>query len=267
MKAYKFNEAKGKELVDKVQEIVGQLSISDFFTLSQQLKNVATKKAEVHFSSEAYYKMFALVDGCNKEIAWDGIVYRDEEQANVFYVTDIIVYPQKVTGATVETDDEPYMNWMNTLDDETFNHRRFNGHSHVNMGVTPSGTDTTYREQSILNINDFFIYGIFNKRKEHNFQIYDVENNIIYDNADIIFYIPEPDYSDWASQEMKEKVTERVYTNPNTTPATRTPYTQNVPSAGSAGNTSGAGKSGTDDWYQRLYGGKNYYAGYDCYDN
>lgn len=256
MKAYKFNEEKGKELVSKVQELVGQLSMSDFFILSQQLKSNATKKAEVHFSAEAYYKMFALVDGCNKEIAWDGTVYRDEEEPNVFYVTDIIVYPQIVTGATVNTDDEAYLNWLNSLDDETFNHRRFNGHSHVNMATSPSGTDTTYREQSILNIKDFFIYGIFNKRKEHNFQIYDVENNVIYDNSDIIFYIPEPDYADWASEEILKKVTEKVYQY-------QTPATKAAAHGTNAGNS-----VASDDWYQRTYGGKNYnHGGYSYYND
>lgn len=251
MKTFKFNEGKGKELIDKVQEVVGQLSLGDWLTLSQQLKNNVTQKAEVHFSSQAYYKMFALVDACSKEIAWDGIAYRDEESPHIFYVTDIIVYPQMVSGATVDTDDAPYMEWLNSLDDETFNHRRFNGHSHVNMGTTPSGTDTTYREQSILNIKDFFIYGIFNKKHEFNFQIYDVENNIIYDNQDVIFYTPEPDYSDWAKQMMKENVTEKVYSYQP--PAAKT-------------NTYPNSKSYAEDWYNKTYGGKNYYdKGYDYY--
>lgn len=244
MKTFKFNEGKGKELVDKVQEIVGQLSLGDWLTLSQQLKNNVTQRAEVHFSSQAYYKMFALVEACSKEIAWDGVVYRDKEFPHIFYVTDIIVYPQMVSGATVDTDDIPYMEWLNGLDDETFNHRRFNGHSHVNMGTTPSGTDTTYREQSILNIKDFFIFGIFNKKQEFNFQIYDVENNIIYDNQDVIFYTPEPDYSDWAKQAMKDNVTEKTYTyqppaTKPTTSATNKPYS-------------------AENWYDRKYGGKGY---------
>lgn len=253
MKTFKFNESKGKELVDKVQEIVGQLTLGDWLTLSQQLKNNVTQKAEVHFSSEAYYKMFALVDECSKEIAWDGIVYRDEESPNVFYITDIIVYPQMVSGATVDTDDIPYMEWLNGLDDETFNHRRFNGHSHVNMGTTPSGTDTTYREQSILNIKDFYIFGIFNKKHEFNFQVYDVENNIIYDNQDVVFYTPEPDYSAWAKQMMKEKVTEKVYTYQQSQAAKPTTPVVNKPST-------------AKDWYERTYGGKGYKdRGYDYY--
>lgn len=246
MKTFQFNDARSKELVDKVQEVVGQLSLGDWLTLAQQLKNNITQKAEVHFASAAFYKMWALVEACSKEIAWDGIVYRDEENPHVFYVTDIIVYPQMVSGATVDTDDIPYLEWLNGLDDETFNHRRFNGHSHVNMGVTPSATDMTYREQSILNINDFFIFGVFNKRQEFNFQIYDVENNIIYDKDDIVFYTPEPDYSGWAKESMEQYVTEKKYTAPATT--TTKP----------AATTNQSNQHTGSDWWKEKYGGKNY---------
>ena len=197
--------------------------------------------------------MYALVDECDKEIAWDGIVYRDEEKPYIFYITDIIVYPQEVSGATVETDDEKYLEWLNSLDDETFNHRRFNGHSHVRMGVTPSSTDTTYREQSVLNIPDFFIFGIFNKSKAFNFQIYDIENNIIYDSSDIIFYTPEPDYSEWAKDIIKEKVVTKKYTTyTNTT----------TPSNSVSGNTNGNAGTGANNnsgyLYQQDYKGTGY---------
>lgn len=258
MKAYKFDKDRSAELADKLKEVIGQMTLSDLLTLSQQIDKSVSQKAEVHFASAAYYKMLALVDKCDKEIAWDGLVYRDEENPHIFYVTDIIVYPQTVTGATVETDDELYLNWLNSLDDETYNHRRFNGHSHVNMAVSPSGTDTTYREQSILNINDFFIFGIFNKKHDFNFQIYDVENNIIYDKDDIIFYTPEPDYDGWALQVIQEHVKVRTYTAPKTNyaaPSTTTPATT------TSNHTPGA------HWYQETYGGKDYTGrGYDYYD-
>ena len=212
MKAYKLTTEQSENVKKQLLEIIGQLSLGEILSLPSMVQDVVKEKAEVHFSQEAYYKMGALIEACDNEIAWDGIVYRDEDNPHIFYVTDIIVYPQEVTGATVTTDDELYLNWLNSLDDETFNHRRFNGHSHVRMGVTPSTTDTTYREQSMLNINDFFIFGIFNKNGAFNFQIYDIENNLIYDNADVTFYTPEPDYSDWAKSVIKEKVKEKKYT-------------------------------------------------------
>lgn len=167
------------------------------------------EKVQVHFSSRAYYKMKELIKQCSDEIGWDGIVERDPDNNRIFYIEDIIVFPQIVSGATVDTDDDKYAVWLNTLDDDTFNKRRFNGHSHVNMGVTPSSTDMTYREQSIRNIPDFFIFGIFNKRDDHSFSIYDIENNVMYDNDDIDMYIPIPDYTDWAKEVIKSDVTRR----------------------------------------------------------
>lgn len=168
-------------------------------------------RVQVHFSEAAYYKMKELIDQSSKEIGWDGIVHRDTENKRIFYIDDIIVYPQTVTTSTVNTDDEKYSVWLMGLDDDTFNHRRFNGHSHVNMGTAPSGVDMTYREQSMKNINDFFIFGIFNKRGESNMAVYDVENNALYENDDVILYLPMPDYTDWAKSAIKDNVAEHTY--------------------------------------------------------
>ena len=52
------------------------------------------------------------------------------------------------------------------------------GHSHVNMGVGPSGQD----DSMILEFKtrDFFIRGIFNKKGDIKMDIYDFKNNIKY---------------------------------------------------------------------------------------
>lgn len=204
-------ESFSEDFIDKIME---QFSVSggSVLTLIKALsKKVSKNKAEVHFSEDAFYKMQSLIAECDKEIGWDGFVYRDKEKPNVFYVTDIVVFPQQVTGATVDTEDEAYMEWMNCLTDEEFNHRRFNGHSHVKMSVSPSGTDINYRNESIKNVKDFFIYGIFNKSGECNLEVYDVENNIVYENKDIVWYTPEPDWSDWAKKQISEKLTEKKF--------------------------------------------------------
>lgn len=262
MKPYKFDGEKGKELKEQMKEFIGQLTLADILNLSQQLKSDVEQKAEVHFSSAAYYKMYALINECDKEIAWDGIVYRDEEKPHVFYVTDVIVYPQEVSGATVETDDEKYLEWLNSLDDETFNHRRFNGHSHVRMATTPSSTDTTYREQSVLNIPDFFIFGIFNKNNAFNFQIYDIENNIIYDNGDVLFYTPEPDYTQWAKEIIAEKVVAKKYTTTTTTYSntTKTSASGNVNTSVSASTNNSNSYLYQNDLHGTGYCGRS---GYD----
>lgn len=169
------------------------------------------KNAEVHFGEDAYLKIQHLVKNCDSEIGFDGTVTRDLEDPSVFWVDDIILFPQKVTGATVDTDDDKYREWLEGLDDDTFNRRRFNGHSHVNMAVSPSGTDIKYRSDSIKNVRDFFIYGIFNKSGKYNLEIFDVENNIIYDNDEIDMWCV-PGYDEWAAEEIKKNVVKHTYT-------------------------------------------------------
>lgn len=261
MKAYLIDTEKTKGLKEKLQEFLGTLSDADYLALAESLTKkdfVSCKgeKAEVHFSEKAYYKMYALVNGIDKEIAWDGIVERDPEKPHVFYITDIIVYPQIVAAATVETDDEKYIEWMNSLDDDTFNKRRFNGHSHVNMGVTPSSTDMTYREQSLKNVDDFFIYGIFNKKGDFHFEVYDIENNIVYENSDVIFYTPEPDYDPWAKEQIAANITEHKYTTTygagvRTTGARVTQQT--TTGAGYKPNNYGYGQQNLRDYYGGYY--------------
>lgn len=184
------------------------------FTYTVPSTSVALKddeKVQIHFTERAYYKMKELVSQSYNEIAWDGSVERDPDNPRIFTVTDIFVYPQIVSSATVDTDDEKYAAWLMSLDDDVYNKRRFNGHSHVNMGCTPSSTDHQYREQSMRNVKDFFIYGIFNKRNEHTLAVYDIENNVMYDDKDIDMYIPIPDYSGWAKEIIKANISNKTY--------------------------------------------------------
>lgn len=211
MRQLKINEDYIQSVLADVRKQLETASVNSNITYKVELEKTKLKdeeKVKIYFDEKAYYKMQELIKQSEKEIGWDGIVERDENDAKTFFIRDIIVFPQTVTGVTVNTDDEKYSVWINTLDDETFNKRRFNGHSHVRMGVTPSGTDMTYREQSLKNVKDFFIFGIFNKLDASNFAVYDIENNVIYDNDDIDMYIPIPDYSDWAKDVIKENVTQ-----------------------------------------------------------
>lgn len=208
MRVLRINESYIEQAIDAMR---AQLSAiikpgTSEIVYKQSLSYKAEEKAELHFDEAAYYKIKDIVDIHDKEIAWDCTVTRDPENPKCFYVHDVIMYPQIVTATTVDTDDERYTAWLNSLDDETFNSRRFNGHSHVRMAVSPSLTDKNYREDSITNVSDFFIYGIFNKSGDRNFEIYDVENNVVYENTDIDYYIPVPCYKDWAKEQIAQYI-------------------------------------------------------------
>lgn len=141
--------------------------------------------ANLVFTQKAYLKTMLYVRDTNTEIAWHGTV--THTNTNTYLVHDVFLYPQSVTGATVSTDQAQYNKWIEELDDDTFNKMRLQGHSHVNFGATPSGTDREYYNGilNVLNKEDFYIFMIINKSGQEYFEIYDLKNNIIYENQDI----------------------------------------------------------------------------------
>lgn len=145
------------------------------------------EKAILYFTETAWMKMQYLIAVFGSECAWHGIVERHGEDKSEFIVKDILVYPQQVTGATVTTDQKEYEDWMNDLDDETFNALKFHGHSHVNMGVTPSSVDNEHQRGIVSQLNDsqFYIFGIFNKSGSRWLKIFDMKRNIAFEKDDI----------------------------------------------------------------------------------
>lgn len=148
-----------------------------------------TPKVSITFTGKAYAKMLALLRHYDSEVAWHGTVERRSD--TVFAITDIMVYPQEVTGATVNTDQEAYQQWLLRLDDEVFNSLRMQGHSHVNMGTTPSTVDTTHQEKIIQQMKgtDFYIFMIWNKRLEHTIRLYDYATNTYYEDSDVVISV------------------------------------------------------------------------------
>lgn len=145
--------------------------------------------AQVIFSMTAYMKMTKLIDSFSSEIAWHCTVHRDPDNRNIFRVDDVFVSPQKVTGATVNSDQEEYEQWLCSLPDEVFDNLKMQCHSHVNMGVSPSGVDTTHWS-GVLNTlveegDVFYIFMIWNKKLQYTVQVYDLHNNTYYDGEDV----------------------------------------------------------------------------------
>jgi len=104
-----------------------------------------------------------------------------------FLIEDIFVYPQEVTGSTVNTDQTAYIEWLYGLDDETFSKLRMQGHSHVKMGVSPSGVDDAHRKQILEQLEQdmFYIFMIWNKSLMVHTLIYDMANNTLYEDKDV----------------------------------------------------------------------------------
>jgi len=165
-------------------------------------------KAEIRFSQEAYAKMQTLVNMADGELAWHGLVNKISDKE--YYIYDILVYPQRATKTTVESDDDLYPLWLEELEDEQFNAIRMQGHSHVNMGTSPSGTDEDFYETLMRHINDFYIFIIMNKSSKVWVNLYDIANNLVYEPSDIVLTKEGPDYTKWYRETYDEMVDEAV---------------------------------------------------------
>ena len=213
MKKIKMTKADiGKFIEELAVKLSQEKGIPEKVTweLNPDVKLKDEEKVEVIFETEAYEKMQALIEEAKKEIGWYGVVEREGDKT--FIIKDLLLCPQVVTGATVKTDDKEYIGWLDSLDDYTVNHMRFYGHSHVNMSTFPSSTDKTHYNEMIQNCNDFYIFGIFNKSGARWFNIYDVENNILYEDSDIKYQFYISPSNTWATEQIKKYVKEETYT-------------------------------------------------------
>ena len=175
------------------------------------------RKAKLYFTEVAYLKMLTLVREFDKEVAWHGIAHRKDDEADAYVISDILVYPQEVTGSTVNTDQEEYQMWLMNQEDDVFNNIRMQGHSHVNMGTSPSTVDTSLYERILEQLDDdmFYIFLIWNKRNEKTIKIYDLAENVLFETADVTVSVLDGDIRLEAFVgDAKEMVKEKKYTYP-----------------------------------------------------
>lgn len=195
-KRFRFTE---EEKAEKIQSFLAMVeknlkdeknfNSSKNFTFSPGLEALKDAKVYVYFTSIAYMKMTKLVSKWTDECAWHGTVVRLDD--NTFVIDDILVYPQTVTAANVDFDEGEYGGWLAGLSDDTHRRLRFQGHSHVNMAVSPSGTDRT-SQQKIIDMcrdDDFYIWAILNKSGASWMQVINFATNTLYEDADVVWDI------------------------------------------------------------------------------
>ena len=203
-----------KDSLNKLKMSDGKVSYNKSFTYKED------EKAIIILTPLAYTKMLALLTSFDTEVAWHGIGKRID--TTKFAITDIVVYPQTVTGSNVDMDPERYAHWlMKNDDDERFNNIVMQGHSHVNFGTTPSPVDTKHQEDILSQLSDdmFYIFMIWNKRLEHTTKIYDLKENTLYEDSDIVYTIADEEYKIEAfMKDAKEQVVKKV-TQPTNHPS------------------------------------------------
>ncbi len=157
-------------------------------SISQPVTKVKTLEGiSVTLSETAFVKMAALIEHFDGEIGWHGVVRRPK--ADVFKIEDIFVYPQTVSSAAIVTGQFEYSKWLMDLDEETFLHLRFHGHSHVNFGCTPSGVDIKHMNSisEKLEGDMFYLFMIINKKYDSHIVLFDRLTRKIYTNRIQLF--------------------------------------------------------------------------------
>ena len=198
----------------KLKMADGLFSFRKDFKFEQKFTMNSSRRANIAILPEAYAKIITILMTNDKEVAWHAVTERVSETE--FVVKDILIYPQQVTAVTVDTDDEEYASWLIGIGEENFMNLHGQMHSHVHMGVSPSGTDMGHREKIIAQLTDedYYIFMIWNKRLEWSAAIYDMPSNALYETSDIDVTVMFEDGTTAGDlvREMKEKVTTQVTT-------------------------------------------------------
>lgn len=184
----------------------GDLKIN--ITTETLLQEQGIEKPTIFILATAYVKMMSLINSSDKELAWYGVATRVKHN---YFIEDILVYPQTVTSATVDADEEKCAKWFMELPDDIINNLKFQGHSHVKMGASPSGRDTNNWQQfaNLLKPGEFMILCIGNQRSEFYWNIYDKAINVFFENKDITTVIVDDkgnSINTWAKESINKYI-------------------------------------------------------------
>lgn len=265
------------DIVDELRQTLTGMKCYGRIDIKRAFKS-DERSVFLHFTSTAWVKMATLVARYDTEVQWHGLVRRLSESA--FEIFDIVVPPHEVTGTTVTSEYKPYTDWLNGLDDETFNAVKFHGHSHVNMPVSPSSTDEKYRLDLITQLpkpvngmDVFYIFLIINKSHKWSAEVYDLTNNALYSTADISIDTYLSDSGECLEDfmtEAKRVAISRTYSQPyyrghqyggavcqgtkETQPTSVTPITQTGNRKKNGGGGKCFGFNSWDEYYAATYG-------------
>ena len=177
------------ELRAKFEKALSENKCQDgVFKFSSGFAKTENRKATIFIESTAWEKMFLLLEHFETEVGWHYLARRgDDPEKDEYIIYDVLVYPQVVTGTTVNTDQIKYQDWILAQPDGVFEHIRAHGHSHVRMGTTPSGVDIDHQGRILDQVKDgdFYIFMIWNKQLTYTAKIYDLGKNVMFESKDI----------------------------------------------------------------------------------
>ena len=185
----KLTENEKEEIAKSVLDAVFKAkSLDGKIEVSAKLPEIE-RTAHIFFTAAAYAKMVSLIMVSDKEVGWYCTAERyGELNDDIYIIDDVLVFPQEVTGVTVDSDDEARVEWFDSLPVEVLTKIKCDCHSHVNMSTGPSGTDVKDMESVLKNLGEdqYRIFMIWNKKLEFSCRIYDMEKNICFETKDVM---------------------------------------------------------------------------------
>ena len=144
------------------------------------MKNFAPK---IFIDIKALNKMKEYIRQSSLEIGWLGTCEKIE---NNYFITDVFLFKQEVHATTTEITTEGLsefaMELLNTPGGlDIWNNMKVWGHSHVNMGTSPSTQDDKQVDVFAENADDFFIRIIANKKNDFRIDLYDFTSGVLYE--------------------------------------------------------------------------------------
>lgn len=166
----------------------------------------------VYYTVEAHASIEYIVNKCPTEIGWLGLV---EDVPGGYMITQIYIPEQEVTATTTEIETEGMANlFMHLIEQGVDTSKvRYWGHSHVNMGVSPSTRDED-QIADYLETSPLFIRGIYNKKGVSKVDVFDVTQGFVFECVSTGIHKPiSAGMLDYLDAALKSNVKERRYVN------------------------------------------------------
>lgn len=193
-------------------------------------------RPQIQISNHDLEAIRHVVDIAPQEAQWYHTVERHKVGNVIIYELSGMYIPEQYTSAaSVETDPNMMVSFFKELRDQHGSEKTNQimskmtcwCHSHVNMGVHPSGQDHKQFTEQCENaerdkVTNPQLMMIFNKRDEYYCRIWDPEYNLIFENVDL-FETPY-DFS-WIDKEAKNKFKKRKIEYPISKHIKESPYT------------------------------------------
>lgn len=197
--------------------------------IERKVERAEKPAPRVFYTAEVYDLIKFLVAHCEKEVGWLGMV---DTIGNDYLITAIYVPEQEVHGTETDIDaDAMAALAMEILDANEDPSKLFYwGHSHVNMGVSPSGQDEQQVDEYLVNCPGF-IRGIYNKKGDSKVDVFLPEEGIVWQCCENRIYSPglTPEQEAQFKEQIKRNVKEFSF-RPSTGPGFGVPAWQRTDS-------------------------------------